>query len=41
VDEPEQEQNTDPAAAPVRELKFHQPLDEDTRAALFAKFHSE
>lgn len=41
VEEPEQERTTDPAAAPARNLTFHQPLDEDTRAALFAKFRSE
>ncbi|MCF3136907.1 hypothetical protein [Streptomyces olivochromogenes] len=41
VEETEEEQNADPAAAPVRDLKFHQPLDEDVRAALFAKFRSE
>ncbi|MEU1918319.1 hypothetical protein [Streptomyces massasporeus] len=41
VEEPEQERTTDPAAAPAKNLTFHQPLDEDTRAALFAKFRSE
>lgn len=41
VEGPEQERSIDSAAAPVEELEFHQPLSEDTRAALFAKFRSE
>lgn len=41
VEETEQERNVDPAAAPVGDQQFHQPLDEDVRAALFAMFRSK
>lgn len=36
-----QERDADPATTPVKNLTFHQPLDEDIRAALFAKFRDE
>lgn len=39
--EPTEQEQESPTAAPARDRRFHEPLDEDLRAALFAKFRSE
>lgn len=41
MEETEQERDADPVTTPAKNLTFHEPLDEDIRTALFAKFRPE